>query len=199
MKCKPNISVILAVFLFSIGDFLVTTLLQDFLHAPLFFDTIFMIAALFLFGPVAAFFEYLFFISFVCLKRMFLYGTVEYVYLFALSALTIIIVSWLFIRKKEKLHQGVNMTFLYILTAAMLSGLACSVVSGVIGYFTYSISETGWDFDIIIYSFKGERFDLLSAAILGRIPVIILDRIITTFAGFGVSLLYNSLMEKYRC
>lgn len=183
----------LSVLLFSVLDFLATTFFQDVLHTPLFFDTIFMIAALFAFGPVAAFVEYVLFIALVCVKLFVLYGETEFVYLYSLSALTIILVTWFFVRKKEKLHQGVNLTFLYILTAAITAGLCCSVVSGVIGTITYGMNERDWTFDHVIYAFTGDHFTVLVSAIAGRIPVILLDRIITTFAGFGVFKLYSAV------
>ena len=186
---------ILSILIFSILDLCTTTFFQDILHTPLFFDTIFMIAALFAFGPVSALFEYVIFISLVCVKLIFLYGKTDHVYLYTLSALTIILVTHLFVRRKEKLHQGVNLTFLYILTASILAGLACSVVSGFIGYFTYNLNQKDWTFDQLIYAFNGEQFDFLASSILGRIPVIILDRIITTFAGFGLYKIYTRIMS----
>ncbi|MCR5289713.1 MAG: hypothetical protein K6E51_06965 [Treponema sp.] len=165
-KIKHFTVLTLTIFLFSILDFCTTTFFQDVLSTPLFFDTIFMIAALFLFGPVEAFIEYIIFIGIVCLKLILFYGKTDYVYLYVFSAITIIAVTWLFLRKKEKLHQGVNLTFLYILTAAILAGLACSVVSGYISYFTYAFNEKNWTFDCIIYAFKGEQFTFLVSAIV---------------------------------
>ena len=186
---------ILTIIVFSILDFCTATFFQDILKAPLFFDTIFMITALFTFGSVAAFFEYVIFISLICAKLFVLYGQTDYVYLYTISALTIIVVTWLFVRKKENLKKGVNLTFLYILTASIIAGLACSVVSGFISYFTYNLNQKDWTFDQIIYAFNGEQFDFLASSILGRIPVIILDRIITTFAGFGIFKLHTRIMS----
>lgn len=40
--------------------------------------------------------------------------------------------------------------------------------------------------------------DLLTAAIIGRIPVTILDRVITTFSGFGISKLYSRIIYGER-
>ena len=177
---------ILMIILFGAGDFLATTLFQDLLHAPFFLDTIFMMATLFVLGPVEAFLEYMVFVGLECIKLKLLYGRTDMTYLYALSALTIIIVTWLFVRKKEKLAQDVNHTFLYILFAAVLAGLACSVISGFISFFTYRLNVKDRAFDHIIFAFNGEQLGFLSSAILGRIPVTIPDRIITTFAGFGI-------------
>ena len=188
---KPSkLRLVLSIVAFSALDFCATTFFQDVLQAPLFFDTIFMMAALFAFGPVAAFVEYLLFNGLVCAKLCALYGKVDYLYLYSLSALTIIAVTWLFVRKKQNLQKDVNLVFLRLLTAAILAGFACSLVSGFISYFTYNMNAKDWAFDRVIFAFNGEGLGFLASAFLGRIPVTVLDRVITTFAGFGVFKLY---------
>ena len=195
-KAFRPIQIIITVLIFSVCDLIVTTLFQDILRVPFFFDTIFMIATLFLLGPIAAICEYLLFITLVCIKLFILFGTFYFVYLYTISALTIIFVTWLFIRKNENLQKGVNTTFLYILTASILAGLACAVVSGLISTLSVNLDQKKWIFDQIIYAFYGEQFNYLASAVLGRIPVTILDRIITTFAGYGVFKLYNHFFSK---
>lgn len=81
--------VALTIFIFSVCDFLVAYFFQDVLKSPFFFDTIFMIAALFLFGPIASLIEYILFISFTCIKLKILYGKTDFVFLYTLSAFTI--------------------------------------------------------------------------------------------------------------
>ena len=172
---------------------------QDVLKSPFFFDTIFMIAALFLFGPIASLIEYILFISFTCIKLKILYGKTDFVFLYTLSAFTIILVTWLFIRKKENLNKGLNLTFLYILTASVVAGLSCSVVSGFINYyFANCLFQIEWNFNIFIFAFNGEYMDLLTSSIIGRIPVTILDRVVTTFLGFGISKLYSRIIYGER-
>ncbi|MBO4759255.1 MAG: hypothetical protein J5505_04265, partial [Spirochaetaceae bacterium] len=97
----------------------------------------------------------------------------------------------LFVRKKENLKKGVNITFLYILSAAVCAALACSVVSGIISYFTFSLNVESGPFDKIIFAFSGDQMGVLASCIVGRIPITILDRIITTFAGFGISVAWS--------
>lgn len=189
---------ILAIILLGVCDFLATTLFQDVMHTPLFLDTIFMMTALFMLGPVPAFFEYLVFIGLTCIKLKILYGKTGMVYLYSLSALTIIIVTWLFVRKKERISQDVNHTFLYILCAAVLAGFACSVVSGLISCYTYSLNVKDWAYDRVIFAFSDEQKALLSSAIFGRIPVTVPDRVIATFAGFGIFKLYTHIACSFR-
>ena len=147
--------VALTIFIFSVCDFLVAYFFQDVLKSPFFFDTIFIIAALFLFGPIASLIEYILFISFTCIKLKILYGKTDFVFLYTLSAFTIILVTWLFIRKKENLNKGLNLTFLYILTASVVAGLSCSVVSGFINYyFANCLFQIEWNFNIFIFAFN---------------------------------------------
>ncbi len=190
-KVKSYLSIYLTALVAGVLDFAVATLFQTVLHVPLFFDTIFLMAVLFLYGPLPALFSYVINVICGCLKLVILYGKNDYVYLFTLSALTIILVTWLFVRKKENLKKGVNITFLYILSAAVCAALACSVVSGIISYFTFSLNVESGPFDKIIFAFSGDQMGVLASCIVGRIPITIFDRIIKTFAGFGISVAWS--------
>lgn len=188
---KKYLVIYLTAFTAGVLDFATATIFQNVLHVPLFFDTIFLMAVLFLYGPLPAIFSYIVNVVCGCLKLVILYGKNDYIYLFTLSALTIILVTWLFVRKKENLKKGVNITFLYILSAAVCAALACSVVSGIISYFTFSLNVESGPFDKIIFAFSGDQMGVLASCIVGRIPITILDRIITTFAGFGISVAWS--------
>lgn len=195
-KVKDNLKICLVVVVAGILDFATATLFQTVLHVPLFLDMTFAMAVLFVYGVLPAIMTYVVNVICGCLKLVILYGKNDYVYLFTLSALTIILVTWAFVRKKENLKKGVNFTFLYILSAAVCAALACSVVSGIISYFTYSLNVEAGPFDKIIFAFSGEQMGVLASCIVGRIPITILDRIITTFAGFGIYLTYTRIMYR---
>lgn len=195
-KVKDNLKICLVVVVASILDFATSTLFQTVLHVPLFLDMTFAMAVLFAYGVLPAIMTYVVNVICGCLKLVILYGKNDYVYLFTLSALTIILVTWAFVRKKENLKKGVNLTFLYILSSAICAALACSVVSGIISYFTYSLNVEAGPFDKIIFAFSGDQMGVLASCIVGRIPVTILDRIITTFAGFGLYLIYTRIMYR---
>lgn len=190
---KQIIEIALLVIVFGCIDFLAVLLFQDILDIPLFLDTIFMTATLFLFGPVVAFLEYLVYMGISCIRMMFACGSAHMIYLYSISALTIIVITWLFIRRKGSLKKNVNRTFIILLSAAIFSGLACSVVSGFINFFIYFKNDNDLAYDRVIFAFNGEQFGFLASAILGRIPVTILDRIITTFAAFGIFNLYSKI------
>ncbi len=190
---KQIIEIALLVIVFGCIDFLAVLLFQDILDIPLFLDTIFMTATLFLFGPVVAFLEYLVYMGISCIRMMLACGSAHMIYLYSVSALTIIVITWLFIRRKGSLKKNVNRTFIILLSAAIFSGLACSVVSGFINFFIYFKNDNDLAYDRVIFAFNGEQFGFLASAILGRIPVTILDRIITTFAAFGIFKLYSKI------
>ena len=190
---KQIIEIVLVVIIFGCMDFLAILLFQDTLDLPLFLDTVFMTATLFLFGPVAAFFEYLVYMGISCIRMKVSYGSVHMIYLYSVSALTIILITWLFIRRKDNLKKSVNRTFFILISAAIFSGLACSIVSGFVNSFIYFKNEHDLAYERVIFAFNGEHFSFLASAILGRIPVTILDRIITTFAGFGIFKLYSKI------
>ena len=192
---KKYLVIYLTAFAAGVLDFVTATLFQNVLHVPLFFDTIFLMAVLFLYGPLPAIFSYIVNVVCGCLKLVILYGKNDYIYLFTLSALTIILVTWLFVRKKENLKKGINITFLYILSAAICAALACSVVSGIISYFTFNLNVESGPFDKIIFAFSGDQMGVLASCIIGRIPITILDRIITTFAGFGIYVAWSMLFD----
>lgn len=198
-KLKKYITLSFVVVIAGFLDFATATLFQTVLHVPLFLDMAFAMAVLFAYGVLPAIMTYVVNVICGCLKLVILYGKNDYVYLFTLSALTIILITWFFVRKKENLNKGVNLTFLYILSAAICAALACSVVSGIISYFTYSLNVEAGPFDKIIFAFSGEQMGVLASCIVGRIPITILDRIITTFAGYGFFIIYKRLMLRGSC
>ena len=80
------------------------------------------------------------------------------------------------------------------MTAAICAGLLCSVFSGCIHWLTLGMDERNLNFSKIVFSDNG--LDFLEAAIFGRIPVTLLDRFITTFAGFGVYKPYTRIINS---
>ena len=83
-----------------------------------------------------------------------------------------------------------------ILTASVFAGLSCSVVSGLLNGIAKNLFEKDWNFNTFIFAFNGDEYmNFLFSAIIGRIPVTVLDRVITTFSGFGISKLYSKIMH----
>lgn len=84
-----------------------------------------------------------------------------------------------------------------ILTASVFAGLSCSVVSGLLNGIAKNLFEKDWNFNKLIFAFD-KYMNFPTAAIIGRIPVTILDRVITTFLGFGISKLYSRIIYGER-
>lgn len=195
-KTKKFWKIALVVIVAGILDFLTETLFQDVLHVPLFFDMVFAMAVLFVYGPVASIFTYIINVTIVCIKMKIVYGSTDFVYLYSLSAIAIILVTWLFVRKKEKFKKGINYTFLIILTASVCAALCSCIISGLINFFAYNMNARSLDVEKIIFAFTGDQLGVLASSIIGRIPITVLDRIITTFAGFGISILYTKCLYR---
>lgn len=195
-KLKANIIKVVLILAAGVLDFSINFLFNIVLKVPLFLDTTFMIAILLIYGPVESFFAYL--VNMLCTAaRLFvLYGSTEFIYLYSLSAITIISITWAFIkytRKNSSQKLSVNRIYVIFLTAAITAAIACSLVSGIISFFTYQQNVDEWAFDKIIFSIQlnSIRGGVLLTNILGRIPLTVLDRIITTFAGYGFYVLWR--------
>lgn len=178
------------------------------LKIPLFLDTIFMIAVLFIFGPVESFFVYVVNLLCVNLRLYILYDNTKFTYLYCLSALTIILVTWFFVKrtpqKKEKYQYSgsvsgspsVNRIFLHFLIAAITAAIACSVVSGIINYCTLQQNVDEWAFDKVVFTLNSEHIGMLGTCILGRIPLTVLDRIVSTFCSYGIYSLWRKFVHE---
>lgn len=84
-----------------------------------------------------------------------------------------------------------------ILTASVVAGLSCSVVSGLLNWIANSLFEKDWNFNKVIFAFD-KYMNFPTVAIIGRIPVTILGRVVTTFLGFGISKLYSRIIYGER-
>ena len=195
-KTKHYLKIAIVVLFAGILDNLIATFFQNVLEAPLFMDMMFAMAVLFAYGIIPSILTYVVFTTVASIRHVIMFGQHNYVFIFTISAVAILFITWLFVRKKENFKKGVNFTFIYILSACVCAGLVSSVISGIISYFTYTIPWTFGAMDKIIYAFAGDQLSFLGAGIVGRIPITILDRIITTFAGLGISKLYLHIIQK---
>lgn len=195
-KTKHYLTISIVVLVAGILDNIMAVLFQDVLEAPLFMDMMFAMAVLFAYGIIPSILTYVVFTIIASIRQVIMFGQHNYVFVFTISAVAILFITWLFVRKKENIKKSVNFTFIYILCACVCAGFASSVISGIISYFTYNIPWTFGAMDKIIYAFAGDQLSFLGAGIVGRIPITILDRIITTFAGLGISKLYLHIIQK---
>ncbi|MCR5612436.1 MAG: hypothetical protein K6G21_01975 [Treponema sp.] len=82
---------------------------------------------------------------------------------------------------------------------AMISSLCTIISSGIIDYFHYiyfDVPDMMNPIKTFTESFVHLRFNLLSSCILAQIPISFADRLIATFAGFGIYRLCDRFIER---
>ena len=192
-RCKIALFCFISIFL-NLGASL---LVFDVLGIPLFFDTVFTVAIVFYLGLVPGLVVGILF-NFVDTLFNFL---VRGIYsptnvCFASCGAAIVLITWAFARKKDEFQISIPVTILYLLLIALLSSCASVFIGGIIDFVRFSyfdIPDSMAPIKQFTESFVSQRFSLFAACILSQIPISITDRLITTFAGYGVYKLY----EKY--
>lgn len=192
-KVKIFIFIFLSIFL-NLGT---SILVFDVLHIPLFLDTIFTVAIVFYLGLLPGL-AVGFFYNFVdVLFNYFVRGIFSPTNIFfSLCGVAITLVTWGFARKKEEFKISAMVTILYLLLISVLSSFVTVFIGGIIDFirFTYlEIPDSMAPIRQFTESFVSQRFSLFASCILGQIPISITDRVISTFAGYGVYKLYRKL------
>ena len=170
----------------------------DVLHIPLFFDTIFTVAIVFYLGLVPGLIVGFLF-NFVDTAFNYLVrGIVSPTNIFfSLCGVAIVLVTWAFARKKDEFQISIPVTILYLLLIALLSSSASIFIGGIIDFVRFSyfdIPDSMAPIKQFTESFVSQRFSLFASCILAQIPISITDRLITTFAGYGVYKLYEKFL-----
>lgn len=185
-KYKITLFCIAAIFL-NLGT---TFLVYDVLHIPLFFDTVFTVAIVFYLGLVPGLTVG---ILFNIIDTIFNYFVREIIsptnMFFSICGAAIVLITWAFARKKEEFKISISITLLYLLLISLLSSSASIFIGGTIDFirFTYmDIPDSMAPIKNFTDSFVAQRFHLYAACILGQIPISMTDRLLTTFAGYGV-------------
>ncbi|MCR5724813.1 MAG: hypothetical protein K6G80_07000 [Treponema sp.] len=159
------------------------------LHIPLFFDTIFTVAAVFYLGLVPALcvsvgYSLLNTLVWMLKGRAFdpLFSS------YAVCGIFIVLITWLFARRRAEFRISPVVTALYLVLIATLSSASCIVSGGIIDYFHltyYDVPDLMNPMKHFTQAFVHQRFSLFAACILAQTPVSFTDRLITTFAGYG--------------
>ena len=178
-------------------NLLTTYLVFDVCHIPLFFDTIFTVAIVFYLGLIPGLIVGILFNVTDTLFNFFVRGVYSPTNIcFALCGAAIVLVTWAFARKKEEFQISVPITILYLLLIALLSSCASIFIGGFIDFVRYSYFDIPDSMAPIKYfteSFMSQKFGLFASCILGQIPISMTDRLLTTFAGFGVYKIYEKV------
>ena len=193
-RCKIALFCFVSIFL-NLG---VSLLFFDVLHIPLFLDTIFTVAIVFYLGLVPGLIVGLLFNIIDTLFNYLARGIVSPTNIcFSLCGAAIALVTWAFARKKDEFQISIPVTILYLLLIALLSSSASIFIGGIIDFVRFSyfdIPDSMAPIKQFTESFVSQRFSLFASCILAQIPISITDRLITTFAGYGVYKLYEKFL-----
>lgn len=175
-------------------NMLTSILVFDVLKIPLFLDTIFTVAIVFYLGLVPGLIVGILFNFIDPLFNFIVRGIYSPTNVFfALCGAAIVLVTWSFARRKEEFQISVPITILYLLLIALLSSFVTIFIGGTIDYIRFSyydIPDSMAPIKQFTDSFVSQKFNLFASCILGQIPISITDRLIATFAGYGVYKLY---------
>lgn len=193
-RCKIALFCFASIFL-NLG---VSLLFFDMLHIPLFMDTVFTVAIVFYLGLVPGLIVGILF-NFVDTAFNYLVrGIVSPTNVcFALCGASIALITWAFAHKKNEFQISVQITILYLLLIALLSSFATVLIGGTIDFIRFSyfeIPDSMAPIKQFTEGFVSQKFGLFASCILGQIPISITDRLVTTFAGYGVYKLYEKFL-----
>ena len=184
----------LAAILLNLGT---TILIYDVLHIPLFLDTIFTVATVFYLGLVPGLMVGIFFNIVDTFFNFLIRGIYSPTNIFfSLCGAAIVLVTWAFARKKEEFQISIPVTLLYLLLISLLSSCASILIGGTIDFIRFSyyeIPDSMAPIKQFTDSFLSQKFNLFTSCILGQIPISMTDRLLATFAGYGV----YKLLEKF--
>lgn len=173
------------------------TLFCNVLNIPLFFDTIFTVAAVFYCGLVPALCVSLGYNLVNGLLWVLETGVFDpFIFLYAVCGVLIVLSTWIVARRTEELKIAPAITALYLFLIALFPSACTVVAGGIIDYFHYVFCDIPDKMNPIkkfTESFVHQHFPLSAACILAQIPVSFLDRLIATFSGYGVFRLAEKL------
>lgn len=193
-KCKIAIICVASIIL----NIVTTFFFHDLLKIPLFFDTIFTVAVVFYLGLIPGLTVGILFNIIETTCNYYFRGLYSPTNaLFAICGAGIVISTWFFARKKDEFHLSISITILYLLLIALISSFFTIFIGGTIDFIRYTyfeIPDSMAPIKKFTEGFVSQRFSLFTSCILGQIPISITDRLITTFAGYGVYKLFVKLL-----
>ena len=167
----------------------------DILNIPLFMDTIFTVAIVFYLGLIPGLIVGILYNFLDPLLNFLLRGIFSPTNMcFSICGAAIVLVTWAFARKKEEFQISRPITVLYLILISLLSSFVTIIIGGIIDFVRFSyyeIPDSMAPIKQFTDSFVSQKFSLFASCILAQIPISITDRLIATFAGYGVFKLYE--------
>lgn len=165
--------------------------LLDSFHIPLFLDTVGTVAVTFYAGLVPGIIVALLFNILRTLQVALINNIQLYLWemLYMLCGAAIAAVTWAFSHKKENFRISRTITLLYLLLIAFVSAFASSVIGGLVetvNRIFFSGVQNKSPTEYFVRAFMGENLGLFVSCVIARIPTTLLDRVICTFAGYGL-------------
>jgi hypothetical protein len=196
-----NIKLCILCLIATAANWALSFLVENRLGLPLFMDTLFTIALTFAAGPLWGIITAVLTTAFIGYLYYQFWGT----YLYVLCTIAAVLLTWVFCRRfklvpfPEPAGQSTwfirVISILLILSIVMcvlisvLGGIIAFIISGVLNVPEYAISP---DFFFRLGLLR-HNIPVLAADILARIPINIVDRPITVFGAYGLSLLLRKI------
>lgn len=171
-------------------NLLTAWILGDILHIPLFMDTIGTVFIVFYAGLVPG----LLVGGLYNILRLFLMVATGHSFypwemMYSFCGLVIAFFTWLFSWQNRNMYISRTLTILYLILISLITAFASSLVGGAIEtshriYFDNQLYVN--PVKNFVMAFLGENLGLFVARTFARIPVSVLDRLISTFVGFSL-------------
>ncbi|MCQ2248708.1 MAG: ECF transporter S component [Treponema sp.] len=183
---KRSLTLFILSLAFGILDYYMCDFVVYILKVPLFCDTIFCLAITFLANPLWGILSV---ISYHVFDIIISHSFVIY-QLYTLSAFIGCVTAWVYKKQVMKDADSLIVTIVKLLGLSLVMCLVMSISGGIISricaYVNGDGSEYTFQTEFLAVLFEGKlRFPLLDSILL-RIPVNVVDRLITVFAAFGV-------------
>lgn len=211
MKCNilfhmsSNVRNIIISFLAVILNFITATLFYQILGIPLFFDTIWTVAVVFYLGLIPGLCVSIGYNALNLFVWIIKTGTDGlFVSAYSICGILIVLSTWYFAKNKEEFKISPAITILYLVLITLVSSFCTIITGGTIDYFQYKLTAVPDQMNPIrafTDSFIRQHFNLFASCILAQIPISFLDRLIATFAGYGIfrlsAQLEKNIVKKY--
>lgn len=194
---KMNLKIPVFCLIAIIGN-LLTSFLAYKLNLPCFLDTEFSVAITFYLGLVPGLIVAACFNPLMIILLCWYTGTPFSAYdcLYAICGMLIVLATWLFSRNKKEFLYSRPMTLLYLLIIVAASSVFSFTSASLLDTFILPLFQTNSGFsafnnyaEVLRQLEMGTFFSYL----VPRIPLTVMDRLICTFAGYGI---YRLLVNK---
>ncbi len=176
-----------------------TSFFSAVLELPAFFDTIFTIAITFYAGLVPGIIAAALSNPLMTVLRCLIYGTEIFYFdfLYSVCGIFIVFATWTISRNKKEFFFSRAVTVLYLLVIAFASSFLSCFSASFLDTFIRPLFNKSSGFSAIdnfSIAFQKLKFNVFLSYLLPRIPLTVLDRLICTFAGFGI---YRFAEQKF--